>query len=77
MLKISNMIYEDMHFVDTSIIIFILTFSFFNQSLSQKKIVKAIEDDTCDKLLEIYKGTEKFVLVKFVEAIPFSGSNFF
>ena len=69
MLKISNIIYVDMHFVHTSIIIFIRTFSFFNQRLSQKKIVKVIEDDIYDKLLEIYKGTEKVVLVKFVEAI--------
>ena len=53
------------------LIIFILTFTFFNQSLSQKK-VKAIEDDIYDKLLGIYKGTEKVVLVKFVEAIPFN-----
>ena len=29
-----------------------------------------------DKLLEIYRGTEKVVLVKFAEAIPFSGSHF-
>ena len=29
------------------------------------------------KFFEIYKGTEKVVLVKFVEAIPFSGSHFF
>ena len=54
------------------LIIFILTFTFFNQSLSQKKKVKAIEDDIYDKLLGIYKGTEKVVLVKFVEAIPFN-----
>ena len=66
MLKISNIIYVDMHFVHTSIIIFIRTFSF----------VKVIEDDIYDKLLEIYKGTEMVVLVKFVEAIPFSGSHF-
>ena len=69
MLKISNIIYVYMHFVHTSIIIFIRTFSFFNQRLSQKKFVKVIEDDIYDKLLEIYKGTEKVVLVKFVEAI--------
>ena len=30
-----------------------------------KKIVKVIEDDTFDKLLEILKGSEKFVLAKF------------
>ena len=51
-----------MHFVHTSIIIFILTFSFFNQRLWQKKFVKVIEDDIYDKLLEIYKGTEKVVV---------------
>ena len=54
----------DMYFVYTCIII-ILTFSFFNGSLSQKKIVKVIEDDIYDKLLEILKGSEKFVLAKF------------
>ena len=43
----------------------------------KKKFVKVIEDDIYDKLLEIYKGTEMVVLVKFVEAIPFSGSHFF
>ena len=36
-----------------------------------------IEDDIYDKLSEIYKGTEKVVLVKFVEAIPFGGSDLF
>ena len=61
----------------TSIIISILTFIFFNQSLSQKKNLKVIEDVIYDKLLEIHKGTEKVVLVKFVEVIPFSGSNLF
>ena len=53
-----------MYFVHTCIII-ILAFSFFNGSLSQKKIVKVIEDDIYDKLLEILKGSEKFVLAKF------------
>ena len=43
----------------------------------KKKIVKVIEDEIYRKLLEIYKGTEKVVLVKFVEAIPFSGRHFF
>ena len=33
--------------------------------LSQKKIVKVIEDDIQDKLLEISKESEKFVLAKF------------
>ena len=65
-----------MHFVRTCTIIFILTFRFFIQSVS-KKIVKVIEDEIYDKLLEIYKGTEKVVLVKFVEAIPFSRRHFF
>ena len=32
---------------------------FFNQSVSQKKIVKVIEDDINGKLFEIYKETEK------------------
>ena len=54
----------DMYFVHTCIII-ILAFSFFNGSLSQKKFVKVIEDDIYDKLLEILKGSEKFVLAKF------------
>ena len=53
-----------MYFVLTCIII-ILAFSFFNGNLSQKKFVKVIEDDIYDKLLEIYKGSEKFVLAKF------------
>ena len=34
-------------------------FSFFNQSVSQKKIVKVIEGDIYSKLFEIYKETEK------------------
>ena len=42
-----------------------------------KKIVKVIEDETLSKLFKIYKGTEKVVLVKFVEAIHFSGSHSF
>ena len=53
-----------MYFVHTYILI-ILAFSFFNGSLSQKKFVKIIEDDIYDKLLEILKGNEKFVLAKF------------
>ena len=53
-----------MHFVYTCIII-ILAFRFFNGSLSQKKFVKVIEDDIYDKRLEIYKGSEKFVLAIF------------
>ena len=53
-----------MYFVHTCIII-ILAFSFFNGSLSQKKIVKVIENDIYDKLLEILKGSAKFVLAKF------------
>ena len=53
-----------MYFVHTWIII-ILPFSFFNGSLSKKKkIVKVIEDDIYDKLLEILKVSEKFVLAK-------------
>ena len=53
-----------MYFIRTCIII-ILAFSFFNGSLSQKKIVKVIDDGIYDKLLEILKGSEKFVLPKF------------
>ena len=53
-----------MYFIRTCIII-ILTFSFFNGSLSQKKFVKVIDDDIYDKLLEILKESEKFVLAKF------------
>ena len=53
-----------MYFVHTCIII-IFTFSFFSGSLSQKKFVKVIEDDIYDKLLEILKESEKFVLAKF------------
>ena len=58
----------DMSFVHNRIIIIIIiiiAFGFFNGNLSQKKIVKVIEDDICDKLLEILKGSEKFVLAKF------------
>ena len=54
-----------MYFVHTCIIIIILAFSFFNVSLSQKKFVKAIDDGIYDKLLEIPKLSEKFVLAKF------------
>ena len=54
----------DMYFVHTCIII-ILAFSFFNGSLLQKTFVKVIEDDIYDKLLEILRGSEKFVLAKF------------
>ena len=35
------------------------------EACHKKKIVKVIEDDIYDKLLEIYKGSEKFVLAKF------------
>ena len=66
----------DMHFVHTCVIVFVLTFSFFNKNLSQKN-VKVIEDGIYDKLLEIYKGTEKVVLANFVEATLFSGIHFF
>ena len=54
-----------MYFAHTCIII-ILAFSFFNGSLSQKKFVKVIEDDIYEKLLEILKGSKKFVLAKFI-----------
>ena len=53
-----------MYFVHTCIII-ILAFSFFNGSLSQKKFVKVIDDGIYDKLLEILKGSGKFLLAKF------------
>ena len=53
-----------MYFVHTCILI-IIAFSFFNGSLSQKKIAKVIDDGIYDKLLEILKGSEKFVLAKF------------
>ena len=38
---------------------------FFQWKPVTKKIVKVIEDDIYDKLLEILKGSEKFVLAKF------------
>ena len=64
-----------MHFVRTwKIIVIHLVFSI---KTNHKKIVKVIEDEIYNKLFEIYKGTEKVALVKFVEAIPFSGSHFF
>ena len=47
-----------MYFVHTCMII-ILVFSFFNESLSQKKIVKVIDDDIYDKLLEILQGNSQ------------------
>ena len=47
-----------MYFAHTCMII-ILAFSFFNGSLSQKKIVKVIDDDIYDKLLEILKGNSQ------------------
>ena len=49
-----------MHFVHTCIII-ILAFSFFSEGLSQRKVVKVTENDIYDRLLEIYKGSEKFM----------------
>ena len=52
-----------MHFVHTCIII-ILAFGFFSEGLSQKKFVKVTENDIYDKLLEIYKGSEKFMLTR-------------
>ena len=66
----------DTHLVRTYIVTFIITFSVFNQSVSQK-IVKVIEDEIGSKLFEIYKGTKNVMLVKFVETIPFSESHFF
>ena len=54
----------DMYFVHTCIII-ILAFSFFNVTLWQKRFVKLTDDDIYDKLLEIFKGSEKFELAKF------------
>ena len=52
-----------MYFIRSCIII--LVFSFFNGSLSQKKVVKVIDEGIYDKLLEMLKGSEKFVLAKF------------
>ena len=66
----------NMNFIRTCIIIFILTFSFFNQSASQKKTEK-VPDEIYSRLFEIYKGTDKVVLLKFVEAIPFSRNHSF
>ena len=48
---------RSIHLVHTCIII-ILAFSFFKGT---KKIIKVIEDDIYDKLLEINKGIVKFV----------------
>ena len=56
---------------------FFLTFSFLKSNCITKKIVKVIQDEICSKLFEIYKQTENVALVKFVEAIPVSGSQFF
>ena len=53
-----------MHSAHTCIII-IVTSSFFNGNLLRKTFIKVIEDDIYEKLLEIYKGREKFVLAKF------------
>ena len=38
---------------------------FSMEACHKKKFVKVIEDDIYDKLLEILKGSEKFVLAKF------------
>ena len=51
-------------------ILFILALLLFSHLVFQwkpatKKIVKVIEDDFYDKLLQIYKGSETFVLAKF------------
>ena len=56
---------------------FFLAFSFLKSNCITKKIVKLIQDEICSKLFEIYKQTENVALVKFVEAIPVSGSQFF
>ena len=61
-----------MYFVHTSIFLFLRLLFSIKARHTQKKIVKVIEDDIYDKLLEIYKGNETVV-----EAIPFSGSHFF
>ena len=50
---------------------------FFQSKRITKKTVKVIEDEIYGKLFEIYKRAENTVLVKFVEAIPFSGSHLF
>ena len=51
-----------MYFARTCMII-ILAFSFFNESLSQKKIVKVIDDDIYDKLLEILQGNSQVPVI--------------
>ena len=66
-----------MHFVRTCKIILILTFSFFKSKSITKKIAKVIEDEIDSNRFEMYKGTEKVLLIKFVEVIPFSRSYFF
>ena len=66
-----------MHFVRTCKIIFILTFSFFKSKSITKKIAKVIEDEIDSNLFEMYKGTEKVLLIKFVEVIPFNRTYFF
>ena len=40
---------------------------FFQSKRITKKAIKVIEDEICCKLFEVYKGTERVVLVKFVE----------
>ena len=50
---------------------------FFQPKRITIKLVKVIENEIYNELFEIYKGTEKVVLVKFLEGIPFSGSYFF
>ena len=39
------------------------------EACRKKKFVKVIEDDIYDKLLEILRGSEKFVLTKFYSNI--------
>ena len=66
-----------MHFVCTCVNIYFFLHLVASKAYHKKKNVKVIEDEICGKLFEIYNGTEKNVLVKFVEAIPFRECHFF
>ena len=65
-----------MHLVCTCIIIFFSYIQYFkSKSEHYKAIVKVIEDEIYSELFEMYKKTEKIVLVKFVEVTPIIGNH--
>ena len=73
----SNIIIIESYNNVSNIVLTISLYLVFSIKAYHKKIVKVIEDKIYSKLFEIYKGTEQVMLVKLVEAIPFSRSHFF